>query len=106
MKNHNIEAYEWLRKIPPQHWARSHFLGRAKSNILLNNICEVLNRQLVQDKCDGPLTPNVAKVFKLIEKAATKLKVDWNGSDLYQVTCPWGDQFAVNMIERVCSCMK
>ncbi|GKE08057.1 hypothetical protein Tco_1411608 [Tanacetum coccineum] len=22
MKNHNIEAYEWLRKIPPQHWAR------------------------------------------------------------------------------------
>ncbi|GJX45527.1 hypothetical protein Tco_0262203 [Tanacetum coccineum] len=25
MKNHNLEAYEWLRKIPPQHWARSHF---------------------------------------------------------------------------------
>ncbi|GKD69179.1 hypothetical protein Tco_1323269, partial [Tanacetum coccineum] len=20
MKNHNIESYEWLRKIPPQHW--------------------------------------------------------------------------------------
>ncbi|GJW48108.1 mutator type transposase [Tanacetum coccineum] len=78
MKNHNIEAYEWLRKIPPQHWARSHFLGRAKSNILLNNMCEVLNRQL----------------------AAAKLKVDWNGSDLYQVSCPWGDQFVVNMIER------
>ncbi|GJT57276.1 mutator type transposase [Tanacetum coccineum] len=112
MKNHNIEAYEWLRKIPPQHWARSHFSGRAKSNILLNNMCEVLNRQLVdgrdkpiitcleyireylmkrivnvqkvQDKCDGPLTPNAAKIFKLVEKAAAKLKVDWNGSDLYQ----------------------
>ncbi|GJS89289.1 mutator type transposase [Tanacetum coccineum] len=101
MKNHNIEAYEWLRKIPPQHWARSHFSGKAKSNILLNNTCEVLNRQLVdgkdkpiitclecireylmkrivnvqkvQDKCDGPLTPNVAKIFKLIEKAIAKL---------------------------------
>ncbi|GKF08253.1 mutator type transposase, partial [Tanacetum coccineum] len=23
MKNHNLEAYEWLRKIPPQHWASS-----------------------------------------------------------------------------------
>ncbi|GKE82491.1 hypothetical protein Tco_1552491 [Tanacetum coccineum] len=114
MKNHNIEAYEWLRKIPPQHWARSHFSGRAKSNILLNNMCKVLNGQLVdgrdkpiitcleyireylmkrivnvqkvQDKCDGPLTPNAAKIFKLIEKAAAKLK---NGSELYQVTCPW-----------------
>nr|GEY60301.1 hypothetical protein [Tanacetum cinerariifolium] len=103
-------------------------LGRAKSNILLNNMCEVLNRQLVcgkdkhiitcleyireylmkrivivqklQDKCDGPLTPNTAKIFKLIERAAAKFKVDWNGSDLYQVTCPWGDQFVVNMSER------
>ncbi|GKA99822.1 mutator type transposase [Tanacetum coccineum] len=134
MKNHNLEAYEWLRKIPPQHWARSHFTGRAKSNILLNNLCEVLNRQLldgrdkpiitcleyireylmkrivnvqkVQDKCDGPLTPSTAKIFKLIVRAAAKLKVEWNGSDLYQVTCPWGDQFVVNLSERVCSCRK
>ncbi|GKF14107.1 hypothetical protein Tco_0055569, partial [Tanacetum coccineum] len=101
---------------------------RAKSNILLNNFCEVLNRQLldgrdkpiitcleyireylmkrivnvqkVQDKCDGPLTPSIAKIFKLIVRAAAKLKVEWNGSDLYQVTCPWGDQFVVNLSER------
>ncbi|GJV21255.1 hypothetical protein Tco_1370275 [Tanacetum coccineum] len=64
MKNHNLEAYEWLRKIPPQHWARSHFTGREKSNILLITC------------------------------------VEWNGSDLYQVTCPWGDQFVVNLSER------
>ncbi|GJZ09139.1 mutator type transposase, partial [Tanacetum coccineum] len=38
--------------------------------------------------------------------AAAKLKVEWNGSDLYQVTCPWGDQFVVNLSERVCSCRK
>ncbi|GJX44251.1 mutator type transposase [Tanacetum coccineum] len=50
MKNHNIEAYEWLRKIPPQHWARSHFSGWEKSNILLNNMFEVLNRQLVDGR--------------------------------------------------------
>ncbi|GJT78034.1 mutator type transposase [Tanacetum coccineum] len=56
MKNHNIEAYEWLRKIPPQHWP-----GRAKSNILLNNMSRCIKKALV----------------------------DWNGSDLYQVSCPW-----------------
>ncbi|GJY76945.1 hypothetical protein Tco_0482061 [Tanacetum coccineum] len=42
--------------------------------------------QKVQDKCDGPLTPSTAKIFKLIVRAAAKLKVEWNGSDLYQVT--------------------
>ncbi|GJV00946.1 reverse transcriptase domain-containing protein [Tanacetum coccineum] len=35
-----------------------------------------------------------------------EVAVDWNGSDLYQVSCPWGDQFVVNMTERVCSCRK
>nr|GEW81959.1 hypothetical protein [Tanacetum cinerariifolium] len=77
-----------------------------KSNILLNNMCEVLNRQLVdgmdnpiitcleyireylmkrimnvqkvQDKCDGPLIPNAAKVFKFIVTAAEKLEVGHN----------------------------
>ncbi|GKD36098.1 hypothetical protein Tco_1251607 [Tanacetum coccineum] len=83
--------------------SEDEWLGRAKSNILLNNLCEVLNRQLldgrdkpiitcleyireylmkrivnvqkVQDKCDGPLTPSTAKIFKLIVRAAAKLKV-------------------------------
>lgn len=25
----HMQAYEWLRKIPPQTWARSHFTGKA-----------------------------------------------------------------------------
>ncbi|GJR14020.1 ribonuclease H-like domain-containing protein [Tanacetum coccineum] len=33
-------------------------------------------------------------------------KVEWNGGDLYQVNCHWGDQYVVNMSERVCSCRK
>lgn len=27
LKEFNKEAYEWLCKIPPQHWSRSHFTG-------------------------------------------------------------------------------
>jgi len=27
MKALNVQAYEWLRKIPPKHWSRSHFSG-------------------------------------------------------------------------------
>ncbi|KAL4587707.1 hypothetical protein LXL04_000581 [Taraxacum kok-saghyz] len=34
-------ASDWLKKIPPKQWARSHFTGRAITDILLNNLCEV-----------------------------------------------------------------
>nr|GEW11662.1 hypothetical protein [Tanacetum cinerariifolium] len=43
LKEHNKEAYDWLRLIPSQHWARSHF-SRLTLIILLNNMCEVLNK--------------------------------------------------------------
>ncbi|GKC87006.1 mutator type transposase, partial [Tanacetum coccineum] len=47
LKKMNLKAHEWLNKIPPEHWARSHFSGRAKSDLLLNNICEVFNGKIV-----------------------------------------------------------
>ena len=28
LKAFKKEAYEWLAKIPPKHWARSHFSGK------------------------------------------------------------------------------
>ncbi|GKA48608.1 hypothetical protein Tco_0741566 [Tanacetum coccineum] len=38
-----------------------------------SNFTFISDRQKkVQDKCDGPLTPNAAKAFKLIEKAVVK----------------------------------
>ncbi|GJZ91172.1 mutator type transposase [Tanacetum coccineum] len=86
MKNHNLEAYEWLRKIPPQHWARQLLDGRDKPIITcLEYIREylmkrIVNVQKVQDKCDGPLTPSTAKIFKLIVRAAAKLKLLHMGS--------------------------
>ena len=45
-KDFSAEAHEWLSKIPPVHWARSHFSGRAHSDCLLNNLCEVFNSKL------------------------------------------------------------
>ncbi|GJT78026.1 mutator type transposase [Tanacetum coccineum] len=113
MKNHNIEAYEWLRKIPPTNTSE----GRAKSNILLNNMSEVLNRQLVDGR-DKPIITCLEYIMLLKSSSLLKRLLQsrnechfnlWlmaNGSDLYQVSCPWGDQFVVNMTERVCSCRK
>ncbi|GJW25678.1 mutator type transposase [Tanacetum coccineum] len=134
LKDFNKDAYEWLKKIPPQHWSRSHFSGRAHCDVLLNNMCEVFNRQLINgrdkpiitclefireylmkrivnvqkviSKSDGPLTPNATKVFNKIVKEAGQMKIDWNGGNLYQATSPWGDQCVVNMRTKECSCRK
>ncbi|GJU01163.1 FAR1-related sequence 10 [Tanacetum coccineum] len=96
LKKMNPKAHEWLNKILPEHWARSHFLGRAKSDLLVNNICEVFNGKIVGgmdkpvitlleyireycmkrimnvqsvfDKCTGPLTPSATRIMESIKK--------------------------------------
>ncbi|PWA66436.1 transposase, mutator type [Artemisia annua] len=128
------KAYEWLKKIPPQHWSRSHFSGRANCDMLLNNICEVFNRQLVDgrdvsiitclefvreylmkrivnvqkviDKSKGPLTPSATVLFNAIKEKASLYKVLWNGENEYQVTGPWDDQVVVDVMKKNCSCRK
>ncbi|GKE03307.1 mutator type transposase, partial [Tanacetum coccineum] len=128
------DAYEWLKKIPAVHWSRSHFSGRAHCDVLLNNMCEVLNRQLLEGrgkpiitcleyigeylmkkivnvqkviaKCDGPLTPNAIKLLNVIKEQAAQYKVEWNGDDQYQVTCVRGDQCVVNISTKVCTCRR
>ncbi|KAI3747159.1 hypothetical protein L6452_09607 [Arctium lappa] len=54
LKNFNQDCYAWLNQIPPQHWSRSHFTGRCHSDVLLNNMCEVFNKQIVEAR-DKPI---------------------------------------------------
>ncbi|GJW00275.1 hypothetical protein Tco_1555526 [Tanacetum coccineum] len=48
----------------------------------------IVNVQLVIRKCNGPLTPNAERLFKVILKVVAQIKVDWNEGDLYQATNP------------------
>ncbi|GJX29500.1 hypothetical protein Tco_0237579 [Tanacetum coccineum] len=93
---------------------RVHGAGRAKSDLLLNNICEVFNGKIVEgrdkpvvtlleyireycmkrivnvqsiiDKSPGPLTPTATRIMKSIKKEAHLMKVQWNGGIKYQVS--------------------
>ncbi|GJS75722.1 hypothetical protein Tco_0725603 [Tanacetum coccineum] len=76
----------------------------AKSDLLLNNICEVFNGKIVGgrdmpviifcmkrimnvqgmlDKCIGPLTPIATRIMESIKKEAHLMKVQWNGANKY-----------------------
>ncbi|GKC71898.1 mutator type transposase [Tanacetum coccineum] len=107
LKQFNKEAFEWLAKIPPHTWSKSHFSGRAKSDILLNNLCECFNGKILDamdapiitaleyireylmrrmvnviaviNKTDGPLTPSTTKLLKVAMDKANKYTVGFNG---------------------------
>ncbi|KAL4555658.1 hypothetical protein LXL04_038285 [Taraxacum kok-saghyz] len=128
------EAFEWLKKIPPQHWARSHFSGRAGTDMVLNNLCEVFNSKLVQgrdkpiisciefirqylmkricnvmkvmDKAQGPLTPTGSKLLEKNRLESVQYRARWNGTAKYEVYGPWHDQHVVDMGEMTCTYRK
>ncbi|GJZ39986.1 hypothetical protein Tco_0586549 [Tanacetum coccineum] len=107
LKEFNKEAFEWLAKIPAYSWSRSHFSGRAKLDILLNNLCECFNGKILDakdapiitaleyireylmrrmvnviiviNKTDGPLTPSATKLLKVATDKANKYTVGFNG---------------------------
>nr|GEX34456.1 hypothetical protein [Tanacetum cinerariifolium] len=134
LKTINPKAHEWLNKILVEHWARSYFLGRVKSDLLLNNICEVFNGKIVKgrdkrviilleyigeycmkrtvnvqgvvDKCIGPLAPTATRIMESIKKKAHLMKVQRNGANKYQVLGSLGDQCVVDVVSMTCSCRK
>ncbi|KAI3757304.1 hypothetical protein L6452_04838 [Arctium lappa] len=107
------KAFEWLKDIPAVHWSRAHFTGRPHCDVLLNNMCKVFNRQLI-DGCDTPiittleyireylmkrivnvgmviakseglLTPTTTRILEATKTQVAQYIVHWNGGDKYQV---------------------
>nr|GEZ72871.1 hypothetical protein [Tanacetum cinerariifolium] len=109
LKEFNKEAFEWLAKIPAHSYSRSHFScnnSRAKSDILLNNLCECFNGKILDardapiitaleyireylmkrmvnvivviNKIDGPLTPSATKLLKVAMDKANKYTIRFN----------------------------
>ncbi|KAJ9558803.1 LOW QUALITY PROTEIN: hypothetical protein OSB04_013417 [Centaurea solstitialis] len=132
LKRFNARCHDWLMKIPLQHWSRAHFTGRCKCDVLLNNMCEVFNKQIVdaRDKpiyscleyirvylmkrivnvCkvieskDGPLTPTAQGILDKAKTEASKLHVLFNGEHRYQVSGPMNDQCIVDVRAKTCTC--
>ncbi|XP_021979897.1 uncharacterized protein LOC110876021 [Helianthus annuus] len=134
LKAFNKKAHLWLSKIPPLHWCRAYFSGRAVSDMLLNNMCEVYNGKIVEgrdrpiisaleyireylmtrivtvlnviEKCEGLLTPLATEQFDTIKKEAPHYHVQWNGGEYYEVSGEPNSARVVNLDKRTCSCRK
>jgi len=48
MRTLDKKAYEWLEKMPPQTWTRAFFSTFPKCDVLLNNMCEVFNKYILE----------------------------------------------------------
>ncbi|GJT16778.1 heat stress transcription factor B-4-like protein [Tanacetum coccineum] len=77
LKTMNPKAHEWLNKIPAKHWARSYFSGRAKSDLLLNNICEVFNGKIVKGR-DKPVITLLEYIREYFMKRIVNVQACWN----------------------------
>ncbi|XP_022031576.1 uncharacterized protein LOC110932556 [Helianthus annuus] len=131
----NPALHDWLKEINPKHWSRAFFSGLATSDVLLNNLCEVFNRQLIGGrykpiitcleyimeycmkrivvvlkqiaKAEGHLTPKASIIFEQIKSEASNYSVMWNGTSKYRVRERGGqDQCVVDVDARVCSCRR
>ncbi|XP_059654404.1 uncharacterized protein LOC132301142 [Cornus florida] len=82
----NVEAYDWLTKVPAKSWARSSFTETSKNDVLINNICESWNAALNK-----------------VKQQTTMCKVHYAGENKYGVQC-YGISEAVDIDKRSCSC--
>ncbi|XP_076913681.1 uncharacterized protein LOC143597170 [Bidens hawaiensis] len=133
IKKTNLDIFLWLSEIPTARWSRSHFSGRAKSDMLLNNLCESFNKQLVgardkpiitcleyireyltmrivtvkkmQATAWGPLTPQATKAWDEIQTEASKLTVMMVDDVTYQVKS-LRSKCVVNVGDRTCTCRR
>ncbi|KAG5540456.1 hypothetical protein RHGRI_020612 [Rhododendron griersonianum] len=54
MKEEDPAAYQWLAKIPTNHWSISHFKEIVKCDMVCNNLYEAFNRAML-DARDKPI---------------------------------------------------
>ncbi|XP_023770489.2 uncharacterized protein LOC111919108 [Lactuca sativa] len=134
LKKLNNDAYEWLKQIPPQSWACSHFNGRAHYDALSNNLCEAFNSKLEEghdapiinciefnreyimkkivkvdkeiQKVVGPLTPTATTILDKIKSKVEQYIATFYGDGKYQVVGPWQDQCIVDVGVQSCTCKR
>ncbi|KAG5604224.1 hypothetical protein H5410_025716 [Solanum commersonii] len=95
-------AVAWCNEKEPSQWTIAYFSSNAKSDMLLNNVCEVYN-SMILDARDKPILTLLEKLKYLLmaRMLANREKAkQWNlGASIM-------DNWAVDLEKRACSCRK
>uniref|UniRef100_A0A2N9HNE0 CCHC-type domain-containing protein n=1 Tax=Fagus sylvatica TaxID=28930 RepID=A0A2N9HNE0_FAGSY len=91
LKEVDVGAHKWLEELPLKTWTRSKFTGNAKSDALLNNMCECFNSKIIEAR-QKPIISLVEdiRLYLMRSHAITcihynKEKVDNYVDDCYKV---------------------
>ncbi|XP_074284004.1 uncharacterized protein LOC141608561 [Silene latifolia] len=131
MKFLSRDAWFFLNDIPPRHWSRHAFDYSCKSNLLLNNVCEVFN-VVLKDARDKPILTQLewmrkyvmqricqkregaksyeGRVMPYVEKYLERAKDEsrfahFMQSDEHEFEVELrGEQVVVNLKDRSCGC--
>lgn len=133
MRDVDVAAYDWLAKIHPRYWSRSHFNDRVKCDMVCNNLCEAFNRGILEardkpiieilewircylsncmlirrewiKKYGNELLPNLYdRLENLIDESRT-CYATWFGDLQFQVRVnEEEEQYTVDLNGRTCSC--
>lgn len=133
MKKQCEQAWQWLSKIPVHTWARWAFDSNCKTDLVNNNLSEVFNRYILDernkpivtmlvgiydkqmvrfdDKRDGgrksrwEITPHYAEKLEMMKKYARHCIPQRADEGLWQVAS--GDHtYELNLDSRTCPCRK
>ncbi|KAK4394555.1 hypothetical protein Sango_1609800 [Sesamum angolense] len=124
-------ASDWLKKISPEHWARSFFPVHSKYDILVNNLCESFNNYILEardkpiismfewirtklmsrlqqkmdgmEKYSGSICPNVKKKINKQQSQARHCFTRWCGGSEFEVD-HFLDKFVVDLEKKTCTC--
>jgi hypothetical protein len=132
MKALNADAYAWLERMPPNIWVKAFFSEFPRCDILLNNICEVFNKYILEarelsilsmfekikcqlmtrivnkqkelmEKFQGPLCPKIRKKILKRSEWANLCYVLPAGHGIFQVN-EREHQYIVELSTKHCEC--
>ena len=125
------EAYNWLNKINPSLWTRSHFSTNSKCDIVVNNLCESFNRSILEardkliitmiewirrhlinriqvkkqgmERYEGHICPTIQDKLEKIKVEARNCFPSWAGDIKFEVDC-YDTTHVVVLEARTCGC--
>ncbi|XP_059461899.1 uncharacterized protein LOC132190869 [Corylus avellana] len=132
LRGMNKDAYEYLNRVDPSCWSRAWFSEYSKCDLLVNNICECFNSYILKardkpiltmlemirkklmrryqakregiEKLTGKLCPRIVTKLEEIGIAASDCVAVYAGEYMFEVTCPTGKQFVVDLRRKLCGC--